>query len=398
MKSADTACFRQRNGSAPRRISLAALLCCLTAAVGRAADRFDEHVRSQPRDGFGIGKDGRLILLPVRLRDRQLLCLLDTGASMSAVDDSLKGDLGAVTGTRLLQTPAGLKRVEVFNWPEMTLGGRSLKSERPIACLSLADARRATNEEILGVIGMDVLRKHRLQIDFDRGILRFLESLPSTLELGEKLPIEFSRDGPPFIPGSVGNEPTEQFLIDTGAQGNSLDADLFDRLLSQGAIRLGKSSVSVTIAGDVKRDRGEVSDFSVGPFGQSTLRFTRLNINSLGIRYFSRFLVTFDFPGKAVYLRKGAHYRKTEPRATSGLTLNWIDGKAVVNSVRKQGPAEDAGIRPGDVLISVDGDVAVVLDPFMLRLLLTSEVGRKVAMTVQRGNRVLEFEFVLAED
>src|SRR5262249_45175993 len=153
-------------------------------------------------------------------------------------------------------------------------------------------------------------------------------------------------DGTPFIAGSPGNERAERFLIDTGAQGNSFDADLFDQLASQGAIKLGKSSTSFTIAGKVHGDRGEISRLAVGPFVHSSLRFTRLNVNSLGIRYFSRFRVTFDFPGKAVYLRKGAHYTRAEPRATSGLTLNWIGGEAVVESVREQGPADVAGIRP----------------------------------------------------
>jgi hypothetical protein len=245
---------------------------------------------------------------------------------------------------------------------------------------------------------MDILRTRRLQIDFDGGTLRFLESLPAPFDRGEKIPIEFSRDGPPFIPGCIANEPPRQFLIDTGAQGNSLDADLFDRLLRQGEIKLGKSSVSVTVAGDVQGDRGEVNGFSAGPFAQSTLRFSRLIVNSLGIRYLSRFLVTFDFPGKAVYLRKGSHYAKAEPRATSGLTLNWIGGKAVVSSVRGQGPANDVGIRPGDVLVSVDGNDGIVRDPFMLRQLLTSEAGRKLTMTIDRSSRVLDFEIVLAED
>jgi len=398
MTCAVIACCGTRKYLARHRVSLAVLLLCLAAAVGRAADPADGPGRTRPRGEFAIGKDGRLILLPVTLRDRNLHCLLDTGASWSAIDTSLKEELGALCGTRLLKTPAGLKRVEVYNWPDAKLSGQSLKSDRPIACLDLADTRRGTNEEILGIIGMDVLGKCRLQIDFDRGILRFLESLPPAFELGEKIPIEFSRDGTPFIAGFVANERAERFLVDTGAQGNSFDADLFDQLLSQGTIKVGKSSISLTIAGKVQGDRGEISRLSLGPFVHNTLRFSRLNVNSLGIRYFSRFRVTFDFPGKAVYLQRGAHYTRPEPCATSGLTLNWIGGEAVVESVREQGPADVVGIRPGDLLVSVNDNDAVVHDPFMLRQLLTSEGGRKVAMTVNRGGRILGFELVLAAD
>lgn len=398
MSCARIAFVRTFESKARHRVSLAVLLFCLAAAVGRAADRSDGPGRSPPCDEFVIGKDGRLILLPVELRDRTLICVLDTGASCSAIDTSLKEELGVACGTQLLKTPAGLKRVEIYDWPDAKLGGRSMKSDRPIACLDLADTRRATNKEILGVIGMDVLGKRRLQIDFDRGILRFLESLPSEFELGEKIPIEFSRDGTPFIAGFVGNDRAERFLMDTGAQGNSLDADLFDQFLSQGAIKLGKTSTAYTIAGKVQGERGEINGFSVGPFLHDALRFSRLNVSSLGIRYFSRFRVTFDFPGKAVYLQKGAHYTRAEPCATSGLTLNWVGGKAVVESVREQGPADVVGIRRGDLLVSVNDNDAVVHDPFTLRQLLTSERGRQVAMTVNRRGHVLSFEIVLAAD
>ena len=379
-------------------LSVAALVCCLFVAVGRAADRSDEPLQLEPRGEFAVGKNGRLILLPVRFGDRTISCLLDTGASLTGFDQSLRDKLGAPWGTRLLKTPAGLKRVETCHWPEVTLGGQPLEAAGPVACLDLADARRATNEDILGVIGMDILGTRRLQIDFDRGNLSLLETLPPATELGKKIPMEISRDGTPFITGSAGNDRAEQFLIDTGAQGNSLDTGLFDQLMSHGAIRLGKSSVSATVAGEVRGDRGVVSGFSVGPFAHDTLRFSRANVNSLGIRYLSRFRVTFDFPGKAVYLRKGAHYTKAEPSATSGLMLNWIDGEAVVEAVRDQGPADIVGIRPRDVLVSVDGNGAIVHDPFLLRLLLTSEGGRKVAVAVHRDGRVLKFEIVLAGD
>jgi C-terminal processing protease CtpA/Prc len=121
-------------------------------------------------------------------------------------------------------------------------------------------------------------------------------------------------------------------------------------------------------------------------------------MSSLGLRYFSRFRVTFDFPGECLYLRQGIHYDKPEPRATSGLVLKWIDGEARVDSLRDGGPAATVGVQPGDVLLQIDETLARDYDPFALRELLTSRGGRTVALAVRRGERQINFELVLDND
>jgi hypothetical protein len=348
---------------------------------------------------FQIGKQGRLILLPVTLGKRKIVCLVDTGASVSGFDESLKQVLGRARGTRILKTPAGQARVEEFDWPDARLGGQRLATGRPIVALDLAEVREATNEQIYGVIGMDVLRACRVQIDFDTGWIRFLESLPANPEeLGEKIPLKFVDEGAPYFVGSMGDEATDRFLIDTGAQGNSVEASLFDDLHEQQLIQLGRSFASVTIAGELRGERGKLNRLTVGPFTKQGLRVSRINVSSVGLRYLSRFRVTFDFPGHCAYLQKGKHYTKPEPCATSGLTILWFDGEPVVDGVRVGGPGERGKIKPRDVLVRVDGQPAAEIDPFALRHVLTSAAGRTVPLTVRRGARELDLEVVLEED
>jgi len=324
---------------------------------------------------------------------------LDTGASISGFDEHLRDELGESTGSRFLHTPAGRKRTETFNWPDATLGGQALKTDRPVVCLELEDVRRATNEKILGIIGMDVLGACRLQIDFETGVIRFLETLPDDgKKLGSRIPIEFTDDGSPFIVGSIGAGTPEHFLIDTGAQGNSLGTDLFDELDKQNVLQLGRTSVSATIAGQSRSKRGRLKILSVGPFTHEWLRFSQVHVSSLGLRYFSRFSVTFDFPGRNMYLRKGPQYKKAEPRATSGLTLNWIDGQVTVESVNRDGPGEAAGLKPKDVLVRINNKNAAEFDHFALRQLLTSEGGQRVPMTIRRAGRELDVVVELSDD
>ena len=386
-----------------RRGSLAgfaALVASLAPASVLAADRSENPSANPLRGEFTIGKDGRLIVLPVTLNKREVRFLLDTGASRSAVDSSFKGELGQSRGQNLLQTPSGRKLAETFDWPDARLGNQVFRSALPILSIDLDPLRRATNEKIYGVIGMDVLGPCRVQIDFDRGLIRFLEGLPDEREeLGAKVRLELADDGSPFIAGYVGRETPEYFLIDTGAQGNSLTAASFDALLASGAIRAGNDFTSMTIAGELQGERGRLGGLTVGPFTHRGIRVARVNVSSLGLRYLSRFLVTFDFPGQALYLQKGPIYQRPEPQATSGLMINWTrDGKPIVASVRRGGPAESAGIQADDVLTRVENRRVEDYDQFSLRQLLTSQAGRRVSLVIQRGKRELKAELVLAED
>jgi len=380
------------------RFAAIVAVCFLGAGLVRNCCAADPAA-SELSGEFKIGKDGRLVLLPVTLGPKTISCLVDTGASLCAFDTTLKEFLGQSRGTRNLQGAEGPFRVETFDWPDARLGEQVLKTEQPVACLDLRHIREATNEPVLGVLGMDLLRTARFQIDFDEGIFRFLSSSPDdSRDWGERVSVRFMRDGPPLIAGSPGADVHDDFVIDTGAQGNSLQEALFDALIDDGRIRRGASFTSVAATRQVRGQRGRVDRFSIGPLEHRGLRFSRLKYNSLGLRYFSRYVVTFDFPDGFIYLRKGAHHARPEPRATSGLTLKWQDGLPVVESVRADGPAARAGLARPDVLVRIDDEEATAFDHFSLRELLTSEPGRAVKLSVRRGDRVLEFAVVLDED
>jgi hypothetical protein len=385
-------------------LRFAAVLCAYVslakpARICLAADTTPSLAAPALTGDFKIGKDGRLVLLPVTIGSKTISCLVDNGASLSAFDVTLKEALGKPQGTRLLKTAAGLVRVETYGWPEARLGDRVLQTDRPVACLELRHFQQAINEPILGVLGMDLLRLVPIQIDFDEGIFRFLPSLPVARdELGVKIPLRFLRDGTPVLVGSPGAARREDFVIDTGAQGNSLREYMFDELLDQGNIRVGTMFTSVTATGAARGQRGRLDKICVGPLEHEGLRFSRLGYSSLGLRYFSRFVVTFDFPDECVYLRRGAHHARPEPVATSGLTLTWDNESPVVESVRADGPGAKAGLARFDVLVRINGRDAAEYDHFALRELLTSEVGRRVRMTVRRGNRLLDLVVELGED
>src|SRR5712691_277145 len=98
-----------------------AVVSARPARLTRAADRLPETVASPLRGEFKIGKDGRLVLLPVTLGSKTISCLVDTGACLSAFDVTLRELLGQPPGRRNLQTADRLIQVETFDWPDARL-------------------------------------------------------------------------------------------------------------------------------------------------------------------------------------------------------------------------------------------------------------------------------------
>jgi hypothetical protein len=78
------------------------------------------------------------------------------------------------------------------------------------------------------------------------------------MELGERIPMCFLDEGAPYFVGSMGKQAFEKFLIDTGAQGNSLEASLFGDLHERKLIELGRSFASETVAGELRGERGGI--------------------------------------------------------------------------------------------------------------------------------------------
>ena len=147
-------------------------------------------------------------------------------------------------------------------------------------------------EQARGVLGMDCFQHYCIQLDFQAGKIRFLDSDSlNTTDLGKAYPLTLSRIGPngkfvrPIIyhAGLVGEN--TNLVIDTGCRIDGL---------------VGKSSVN---GGDIERmtlpeciwDGQTYTNISIAAFGHA---------NVLGLSFLARHLVTLDFPKHTMYLKQ----------------------------------------------------------------------------------------------
>jgi C-terminal processing protease CtpA/Prc len=65
-----------------------------------------------------------------------------------------------------------------------------------------------------------------------------------------------------------------------------------------------------------------------------------------------------------------------------------------IDAVLAGSPAEQAGVQPGDVLVSVDGEPVAAMGPDRLRRALRRD-GAEVTLTLERGSTILEMRLRL---
>jgi len=108
----------------------------------------------------------------------------------------------------------------------------------------------------------------------------------------------------------------------------------------------------------------------------------------LGSGFFRRFTVAFDFDGHAMYLEPNSRLR--QPHVLEGTGIGFIrrNGQYVVFQVLEDSPGAAAGVKPGDVLLQVDGRGAPGLTPVGLRDLL-SRAGEWRRLLLERDGRRL---------
>jgi hypothetical protein len=361
-------------------------------------DAADAQTPGDVIERFRLADGGPLLLVPVRFAGKSLLFALDTGSSNAVFDTSLAPLLGDPIGTRGLRTTDGLTRVPAFRSPDAELGGLSLRTGEPVAAADLRGLREGLGVDVYGMIGMDFLGRHVFRVDPDRGEVVFLRS-PGH-DPGRRLAVTLEKKVPHVRVRLSGLAEPQSFMVDTGcAPGGGtglLRADTFDALVGGGRVRPIDTALAATLAGQSLRRRGRVAEVELEGFRHAELIFSTSGWNVLGLPYWSRYVATFDFPGGGIYLKKGARFDQPDTHDLSGLSVVRAGGRTTVVAVDDGTPAAGAGIRPGDVVLKVNGADAGDMTLTAARRLLAAR-GAKVTLVVGRGGKEWETALTLPE-
>jgi Aspartyl protease len=276
------------------------LLCFRTAA-----DSVQLQLPAEMAINRGAGR-GDFLFVTVRLESGENLpFIVDTGSPCTLVDKSFAPKLGKRLRTMPVDTVRhDSQKAALYVSPKLYLGNTALVTGSNIFSYHF--------EQPSGLLGMDCLQSYCIQLDFQTGKIRFLDSDSlNTADFGKAYPLTLSRTGPqwkfvrPIIhhAGLVGEN--TNLIIDTGCR--------IDGLVEKSSVK-GSRSEKRTLQ-ECVWDGQSYTNISIVAVGRA---------NVLGLSFLARHLVTLDFPKQTMYLKQKSvgslsdETRKTPPNPQGG--------------------------------------------------------------------------------
>lgn len=371
-------------------LSIAVFVVLASSSLpGFAADR-----RAQPSAEFDVSPDGDFLVLPVVINQREYPFLVSTGLVTTVIDNSLREKLEL---TKLeLKGPAGRggQGGERFGGLHAAIGNIPLEFPGGVESGSFAAMHEKLDLPCVGELGMDVLRRYVVQIDFDEGKLRLLSAVPSGA--GESLRITpmGAEGGAPMISVTIPGVPAEKFIVHTARAANSLELchELFSRLEEKEKLAVLVQDKGTTRSAGVTYQCGRLPAVQIGKAKHDDLFVNTGEHNAVGLAYLARYVVTFDFPRNRLYWKHGRHFDDRDCRLSLSDDSLDRDKEAVrIREVNPYGRAARLGLHRGDILETLNGRDAMRISNWQIRRVLGRDHG-SLAAEVRRGSEKLQLQ------
>jgi predicted aspartyl protease len=365
---------------------------CVCAAVVTDPNQTQPDSRTE----FTFARGQWPLLVPVRFEGCTYDFMLDTGCTGTMFDLAFRSELGEARRTLRASTTGKPATMQVFAAPRAFVGPFSLADCNEVVCTDLKSLASDLGRNVHGVLGMDILKRHVVRIDFDEGRIAFLDSeREDRRDWGQEVPITYNRMKLPQMKLAIGGQPEQDFVLDTGCDtSGAMAKDSFRLAVAQGRLKQVDTSM-ITVAGVVKSRQVRTGRVTAGPFEYQGLIFTEGSANLLGLGFLSRHVVTLDFPHDRLYLKKGESFDKPDEAGMCGVSLTRPEGRTIVSAVYKGEPAAKAGIRVGDVILKLQGQDVNTYETWEIRDVLRSGHGKEITMTIQRGGKTKDVVVVL---
>ena len=331
---------------------------------------------------FTAGGDS--VEIPFLLRTNHILVrgLANDSDSLWFVVDSGAGShvLGRRAADRLgLKVTGGVEalgsggRVQAGRAEDVHFHLAGLDVTGPMTTVIALDAMELqTGQACDGIIGFPLFDHAAVTIDYDHSVLVIRN--PDRLHVGgASVPLKFIENHP-YVKASVtlpGGKPIAgQFVLDTGsALAVTFNPGFVEKRHALAAVPKTITARLGGVGGQAFHPVGRIENLELGPYtlarpiavfsspgpGQTSVPGS---IGNLGADVLQRFVVTFDYPHKRLYLEPGLAFTRPFEADMTGLILTTqtdsLHAIAVLR-VEKDSPASEAGIAQGDVVESVDG-------------------------------------------
>lgn len=344
------------------------------------------------------------IYVPATVNGNATTAILDSGAGMSVMDSALAEKWNLPSAGELQASGIGKDAVKgrYLKETKVSFGGITQPMQIAIPLGSLTEAEGRPLETI---VGFELFSKNIVQIDYPAHKVRVYAKDGGFQPQGSSVPMRLISNHP-HIKSSMnvdGKTYELETMIDTGASGGGLTAKflaanpLSSRTTPKSVIGGGVGGFiegryfrpgSLTVAGStVNRPIMTMTDAEGGASGKNSTYDLLLGADVL-----KRFTLTFDYSRSKVYFQASPELAKPFEADKTGLRLYATpDMKAfTVKGVMTGSTAEAAGIKPDDVIETIDGKPAGTFKLHQLREQFRSPEAKGWEFGVRRGGQVLK--------
>lgn len=272
------------------------------------------------------------------------------------------------------------------------------------------DLQKILGSGVDGMFGMEFMRGRRVEFNFADEYMRLLQPDEPLADGYVCIKCKWldARESRILLPVSVqisdGTAIEGNFLVDMGARdGLVLNSSLAAKLNLRSVIADAKKKV--LDAGGVGGSR---TDYLFRAKGVSVGGFEIADVNAIysgntmgamaddsydgliGNALLERFDVVFDFAKGEIWLRPNKNF-SAEKRYDSGVTLTPQEDCWVVNGLVEGGNGDKAGLRRGDVVLTINGLTPKQIDGRLLKRMNESAEGWR--LSVKRGESDVKIEF-----
>jgi hypothetical protein len=328
-----------------------------------------------------------------------ITAIFDTGGN-NALTPKLATELGIKVEGKLPGTGGGEGIMEAgFGHADrIDIAGATVK-DQTIIVMPLDKMEDIEGVAMPAMIGYETFRRFVTRIDYGAGIITLIDPKRfDPKDAGTAVPFTLANNSVE-VSGSFEGIPAI-FQIDTGA---SCDLTLNKPFATRNDLvaKHPKGVHAMTgwgLGGPITGYATRGHEMTIGPVKVDNLVVLMTDQDkggfagdeiqgNIGGGILKRFVVTFDYGNKVMYLKPLAHPPgeiATYDRA--GLSINRAPEGFVVVNVTKNAPAETAGLKNGDMIVAVDGmKTTQIALPDLRARLRTDPSGTQIELKIQDG-------------
>lgn len=365
-----------------------------------------------------------LIVVPVILNETlPLKFIVDTGVRTAILTQKTFSDILQLPYTRKysIAGPGGEKIIDAYVTNNVSLRLPGVIG-RGHALLVLEEdyleLRNYLGTDVHGILGYELFSRFVVQIDYQQKVMSLMT--PDKFRPSKKfttIPIRI-QDTKPYLlaPISIdsGHTLNAKLLVDTGASHSlMLETD------SDPRIHLPEKTVSGVVGrglgGAITGKIGRIQSIELGnriirnvlvnfpdpeSYFPDSLITSRVDRNgTLGGELLSRFTVVINFPQEKIYLKPNNQLKRDFYFNMSGLNIR-AKGASLnlfeVSEVREGSAGQEAGILPGDLILSINNLPTSSMKLEHINALFNSKPGRKLKLVISRGGQNKSVELILS--